>query len=440
MRGPVVGQLPPASSPRRDLGDVGYVCEEFTIEGTAVAYGHVGEQDANPDGHWTVEEVAEGDYRTRILVVRPVDQASFNGTVFLHWMNVSAGHEIERPDEDETYRGYAWVGVSAQEVSVYGPPSGAEIRGRSARAAGLIETDPERYSTLGHPGDPGSFEIFGQAAAAVGPNRPGAVRDEPDPLGGLEVRRVIATGGSQSAMRLVSYANAVHSVHRAIDGYLLSVWEGRVPRLDDGAVALGMKARLRDDLDVPVLMVNSEFEANNAAALEMPDSERLRVWEVAGTGHGHWRRPKVPFSERGWGPNPLSWSVVHEAGRRAIHDWVLTGEPAPAQPRIATEGGGSSRLLRDERGIAVGGVRLPEIAVPVAEHRGMSLKTGFAGLFGGYRPFDADVLTALYPSREVFQTAWEGAVEEMVKNRTLLPEDVDGQRARGRDLAESLPL
>jgi hypothetical protein len=439
VSGPIVGALPPAGSPRRDLTAVGYLCEEYLLEGTTVAYEHLDEGRPDPRGHWLVGESGEADYRTRILVVRPSDPEQFNGTVLLHWQNVSAGHEIERPEGDELYRGYAWVGVSAQELSLYGAPWGAEVRGRKSPAVGLVDTDPERYSTLFHPGDAGSFEIFGQAAHAVGPNRD-LTGPTPDPLGGLSVRRVIATGGSQSAMRLVSYVNGIHLFHRAIHGFLLSVWEGRVPRLDDGPVPVGMRAELRDDLDVPVLTVNSEFEAAAGATLALADSDRLRIWEVTGTSHGRWRKPVVPISERGWGPNPLGWAPVHEAAVRAIHGWVSSGIPARAQPRIATEQDGSGKILRDERGIALGGVRLPEIAVPLAEYRGTSFRTGFGALYGGYRPFKPDVVKALYGDRESFVQAWDRAVADLVQSETLLPEDAEAIRARGRDASESLPI
>src|SRR6202000_1310435 len=120
-----------------------------------------------------------------------VDPATINGTVRLHWQNVSAGNEIERPETSELYRGYAWVGVSAQEIGLYGSPWGAGVRGQTNAGQGLIDADPERYSSLTHPGDPGSFEIFSQAARIV--------RDEANgPLGGLPVHRITATGGSQS--------------------------------------------------------------------------------------------------------------------------------------------------------------------------------------------------------------------------------------------------
>ena len=47
--------------------------------------------------------------------------------------------------------GFAWVGVSAQQVGV-----------DSAKA-----TDPAEYSSLSHPGDSFSYDIFSQAGEAV---------------------------------------------------------------------------------------------------------------------------------------------------------------------------------------------------------------------------------------------------------------------------------
>jgi hypothetical protein len=204
-----------------------------------------------------------------MLVVRPRTPDRFNGTVLVNWTNVSAGFELARPASNELYRGYAWVGVSAQEVGLHGLPFGLGGRGRAATRPPLVDADPERYGELSHPGDPGSFDIFGQAAAAVGPEREAivdatvdaAVDAAVDPMGGLPVHRLVATGASQSAMRLVAYANAVHLLHPVVDGFVLSVWEGRAPRLDEGPIGTGgVRTRIRADLGVPVLVVNSEFE------------------------------------------------------------------------------------------------------------------------------------------------------------------------------------
>src|SRR5262249_36026862 len=160
-----------------------------------------------------------------------------------------------------------------------------------------------------HPGDRGSFEIFSQAARAVGPERGGDV----DPMGGLEVRRLVATGGSQSAMRLVAYANAVHPLAPVVDGFLLTGWEGRAPRLTQGGEDFYYATTtLRADLATPTVIVNSEFEVLPLAELDVDDHEHRRLWEVAGTGHGVWPGPVRPDS-RGVVPSPLSYQPVAQS-------------------------------------------------------------------------------------------------------------------------------
>jgi hypothetical protein len=430
----VTGARPPAGAPSRDLAAAGYTCEEFLLEGTTVAYRHGELAGSYTGGRWEAEEYGEADYRTRILVVRPTRDDAFNGTVLLNWQNVSAGFELGSASDDEFYRGYAWVGVSAQEIGLYGSPWGAGVRGRSA-GRGLIDTDPDRYGELSHPGDAGSFEIFGQAALAVGTQRAG---EGSDPLGGLAVRRVVALGGSQSAMRLVSYFNGVHARHRTIDGAVLTVWEGRAPRLDDGPVSTGRRTVLRDDLDVPVVIVNSEFEATVDAGVGLDDRDRLRIWEVTGTPHGN-RRRVLPPSESGWQANPLSHAPVQRAAIRGMHDWLAAGRPVPSQPRIARSGDGTGPLLRDELGNAVGGIRLPELAAPIGAYRGMSQRTGQPALFGGYQAFTAQIVADLYGGPEGYLDRWDTAVTALVADGALLQVDAEEYRARGRGVADELP-
>ncbi|WP_051684136.1 alpha/beta hydrolase domain-containing protein [Blastococcus sp. URHD0036] len=431
VEGPVPGAAygaPPADV----VAEHGYVCEEFFVEGLATAYTHAGEDRPTPDGRWTAVPTAQADFTTRILVVRPRDPALFSGTVFLAWQNVSAGYEQPAPADGEIYRGHAWVGVSAQQAGFYGAGMGLQQRS----GAPLLDADPERYGQLHHPGDLGCFDLFSAAASVVGPRRDLA---GVDPMGGLPVARVIATGGSQSAMRLCAYADAVHPLHRVVDGFLLSVWEGRAPRLDDGATPMPLRTTVRDDLDVPVLIVNSEFEVTATHGLDLADTDRRRVWEVTGTGHGTRRRP-LPQEPGTWETNPVTWRPVHEAGLRAVHRWVAGGQAPPVQPRIALREEGWLSVSRGKDGNGLGGVRLPEIAVPVAEHRGNKGGTGSAALYGGRRRYPADVVRARYGSRAEYLAQWTAAVESMVEAGTLLPEDAPAMLARGEELAASVPL
>ena len=429
---PVTGMNPPAGAPRVDVAALGYVVEEFHLGGTTVAYDLAPDVEYTEDGRWEATPRSTAGYLTRILVVRPREPSAFNGTVVLNWQTVSAGCEMgSLGPGDEAFSGYAWVGVSAQEVGIDGSFMRRALGGgRPLRAA-----DPERYGPLRHPGDPGSFEIFSQAARACGPARTGDV----DPLGGLDVQRVIAMGGSQSAMRLVAYANGVHPLTRVIDGFLLSVWEGRAPRLMAGGEDFYyVTSTLRDDLDTPTVIVNSEFEALPLAGLAVDDHDTRRLWEVAGTPHGVWPGKATP-DDKGVIPNPLSYQPVLQAALRRLHHWLADGIPAPHQPRIQLVDGPRPAVARDVYGNAIGGVRLPDLDVPTHEHRGMAMGTGYMPLFGGSQPFTADELRALYPSREVFVQRWCAAVDRLVASGALRPEDAPAMKARADAEAERLP-
>ena len=89
---------------------------------------------------------------------------------------------------------------------------------------------------LRHPGDPGSFDIYSDAARVVGPRRSTAI----DPLADLDVHHVIAVGGSQSAMRLVAYANALHRapIGLSTDTHCLP-GKAEHPDLMDGPISYG---------------------------------------------------------------------------------------------------------------------------------------------------------------------------------------------------------
>jgi Alpha/beta hydrolase domain len=427
VTGPMVAPRPPWGVPQRDVSESNYVVEEYLIEGVANAYRYANDSHPPRNGHWDAVPFADAPYRTRILVVRPMDPAQFNGTVLLNWSNVSAGVESEAPSTGETYEGYAWVGVSAQEVGLYGFPAGV---GGRRRKQPLVDYDSYRYGSLRHPGDPASFDIFTAAAMAVGPNRAADV----DPLGGLDVQRVIATGGSQSAMRLAAYINALHRRAPVIDGFVLRVWEGRAPLLQEGSVAFGTRTAIRDDIDVPVVVVNSEFEAMPVFLAGGQDAPMLRIWEVTGAPHGvAWGAPSHKEGE--WGRNPLSIEPVFDAAVRSVHRWVSGGPSAPQQPRIEVIDGSPPHLDRDSLGNALGGIRLPEVAVPTAEYRGSSIgATGFA-LFGAARRFSDDVLRSLYPSKKEFIRRWESAVDSIVEAGVLRPEDGPDYKRRGNDVA-----
>src|SRR5215472_6502562 len=183
-----------------DLTSVGYAQSEFFLSGTATSYAPAAP--LTPDGTWRVKPASTAPYATRIVVYRPANPHRFNGTVIVEWLNVSGGVDAA-PDWMYTHNelirdGFAWVGISAQAAGV-----------AADKAA-----DPVRYAALSHPGDSYSYDIFTQAGQAVR-------ADAATILGGLRPSAVLAEGESQSAFRLTTYINAIQSLAREYNGFLV---------------------------------------------------------------------------------------------------------------------------------------------------------------------------------------------------------------------------
>jgi hypothetical protein len=438
-----------------DLAALGYANEEFFLEGTARSY---------------APTAGEARYRTRVVARRPLDPARFNGSVVIEWLNVSGGLDAA-PDFDFTHRhlireGFAWVGVSAQRAGIEGG-------GFAALSFPLKKMDAKRYASLEHPGDAFSFDIFSQAGRAA---RDGRL------LGGLAPRRVLAIGESQSAVFLVTYVNAVDAEARVFDGFLLHGRGGRGASLEGsmgasrplaevaeavssgrgGGLLPGAPERTRSDVRVPVLTLQSETDVFGlgSVAARQPDSDRFRLWEIAGAAHADTYLLVASAADDGsLAPDALAKLLaptdavfgmkmklpinagpqqhyVLQAGLAHLDRWAGGGPPPPGAPRLEV-GGGESPLALDELGIAKGGLRTPWVDAPTAVLSGFGQSgTEFAFLFGTTRPFDAATLARLYPGgRSDFLARFRNATEEAVARGFLLDSDAPEIRA----LAELTP-
>jgi hypothetical protein len=425
----------------------GYVEDEYFVEGEATAYEPDGE--LGQDGRWSVTPAGTAPYRTRMLVRRPEDPDDFNGTVLVEWFNVTGGFDAD-PEfifaHDELLRsGFAWIGVSAQHVGVEGGGGAFSVPGAEAVGA-LTAWDPERYGELNHPGDPYSYDMFSQAAQAI--RRPGDV----DLLGGLEVQHVLAAGESQSAARMVTYIDAVHPIARIYDGFLVHSRGGGSAPLDETGAVIGEGAvHIRDDLDVPVLQFETEtdmFGPLGFHAAEQPDTDLLRTWEVAGTSHID--RSTIDYGIdtgadfTGGGAigvvnqcgsiNDGPQHYVLQAAISALRTWVVDGDAPAEAPRFEVTDSGDA-IARDERGIALSGIRTPAVDVPTSVETGEvpAGRSGLCVLFGDSRPFDAATLAELYPTHQDYVDAVSESADATVSAGYLLPEDADAFVAEAED-------
>jgi hypothetical protein len=380
-----------------DLARNGYVEEEFAISGTASRFSNAG------------AVIGTQPYKTRIVVRRPVAPQRFDGTVLLEWQNVTGGYDLDvnwsTSNEHIMRNGHAWVGVSAQTVGVNH----------------LAAWNPQRYQgfTVGtdSPTNSASWDIYSQAARLL--RQPDSV----DPLAGLAVERIIATGHSQSATRLATYYNVIQPQHGLLDGFMIH----------------GSQAALNKALTVPVMRVQAEGDVSSQTASNEADTDSFVRWEIAGTSHTGWKEyatfaPRVGRDIPGSQPYvcnrpPFSRIPFHHALNAAyshLVDWIDDGTRPPAAPRLSWTS--PTTKARDAFGNQLGGIQLPQHAVPTATNDGSNSGQAFCFLFGSHVPFDDATLKSLYRNHGSYVSAVTKATTGTVDAGFLLRDDAQETR------------
>ncbi len=415
-----------SARPGPDLAAAGYTETEYAVSGTAPSY----TADELPaDGRWELEVSGEATFVTRAVLRRPADPAAFSGTLVAEWLNVSSGADAG-PDwtyaaEEIVRRGHAWVGISAQYVGVEG--GGAAV---GDLGLGALKTD-ERYARLHHPGDAFAFGIFAEVATAIAPD--------------LEITTRLAIGESQSAYALTSYVNGVHVLSPVFDGFLIHSRGGAAMPLGEPGCAVDLAVfrndpatRVRDDLGVPVIIVQTETDLLGHLAYlpaRQPDNEWLRLWEVAGTSHAD-KFQIGEFEDFLGCPDPVNTGQQAYVVRAAVHHldvWARDGEPAPGAARLDVVDGA---FAKDRVGNTTGGVRTPVVDAPVEVLSGLvgPDASTICRLFGSTHALGGDDLALLYPGGvDDYLTAYELAADSAIAAGFMLEDD------RAEILADARP-
>ena len=426
-----------------DLARLGYTEQEFLLTGTADSYELAGPR--TPDGQWSVRPASRAPFTTRVVVRQPADRGSFSGTVLVEWLNVSGGLDAA-PDwmmaHTELIRsGHAWAGISAQRAGIEG---GGLVPGLH-----LKKSHPARYAELSHPGDAWAFDIFSQAGHALRAS-PGVL---PEPVSARPLR-MVAGGQSQSAAFLVTYINGIDPLAAVYDGFLVHGRTGSGAALDTGfrpgASTTGVGERIRADLRVPVLVLQTETDVVllGSGLVQQQAHDLLRNWELAGAAHadtyllfasgqddGH--LPPARLAEllrpttsivMGQTESPINSGPQHHylacAAIAQLDAWVAGRGVPPAAPRLDVAPSGRD-LMRDELGGATGGIRTPWSDVPVAILSGTGQKGElFAFLFGTTRSLTEADLARLYPGgRADYLGRFQLSLEASIRAGFLLPAD-----------------
>jgi len=397
---PVTVELPPEDQGDafvpgvRTLADLPeeYVEEEFFISGTADLYNYAHNPPLGPTDTTTIQTGI--DYRTRIIVRRPVMANEFNGNVVIEWWNTTAGFDTAPTwDASAEYfarEGYIYVGLTNANQGMSYLVGGCSLFGF------LPPTCGTRYSTLSLPDDGLIWDVASQVANLLESNAP----DNPIPADYPPVERIYHGGQSQQGGSMITYASGFHtpgindgyfvqaaSGARRINGGPSCGSEGAPPYPDCTPVLQGADRLVRTDLSVPVVqgVTETDLVVLFGPFARQADAENYRYYEMAGTAHltVHAGVEIIPAGFLGPDPillenlcqnelnsladGPVFGSYLYNAMWDNMDQQVKHGTPPP--PGLVMELDETGQIARDEFGNALGGVRVPEMDVPTGRHR-----------------------------------------------------------------------
>jgi hypothetical protein len=414
LTGPFVGRT------TRDLDDQGYVEEEWFVEGRADAL--------DPNG---LHLASSAPYATRFIVRRPVDGSRSSGSVFFDPLHMIREMPASWDSAPWLMReGHVWVGVSVHNGSFgekYGYVGGLEA---------LKEENPSHYAPLHlatFPSQPPPRSFVGPAGTDPAALRwhmamahpqghhivtqvASLLRASPE-FSDLALQRIYGCGVSQTANFWRLFLDGVwHERSRLEDGTALF----------DGYLLVVSGAPSAAPVDAVLVNVLSEAEAVGTIVHPCsapPDSEHpaVRGIELPGAPHtigshdvGHAGEGHHHTAER--------YDLIVRAVQSGMDRWVREGVPMPHAPKIERDPRQIDGVARDHNGNALGGVRVPWIEVP----RGRYLPRCACGpTRGEFIPFDDQRIDLLYPDRESYERRWDQAVQRLVDDGFLLPEDAE---------------
>ena len=317
-------------------------------------------------------------------------------------------------------------GVSAQRVGI--KQLNAWSPARYGTLSAEASNDDPQGGTLDDRGDVLSWDIFGQVGAALLSHHGPA-----DPLAGLAIKRLIAAGESQSAMRLTAYYNSIQPLHNLYQGFLYYDAAGNL-RSDSRCLPSASEQNL-----------GLHFRSIAATG----DTPFLRRWPVAGTSHvsfqemngyidietlrdGFFKLPdgkpvSLTQATPGCQQTPL-WSkvpteLVLNAAYHHLIRWIEDGVAAPAAPQFERNLDGT--LKRDAGGELLGGILLPQLAVPTAQNSGFNSGPGTCMLTGFHHDYNPAELKARYHDHARYVREVEKATQAVLKAGFILPFDAE---------------
>jgi hypothetical protein len=209
--------------------------------------------------------------------------------------------------------------------------------------------------------------------------------------------------------------------------------------------------KVRDDLTVPVMVINTETEAFYYEAMSpQADTQMFRSWQIAGSSHAPTKQIKMIrqktdrdgmtnslFTYSPFCSSNVLWLPTIGAAILHVHRWINGGEVPPQHSPMEIDHKNKD-VVRDQYGNGVGGIRLPEVEVPIAQYI-----AGAGYPLGGYTlPFTSERLKSLYPTHEEYVEKVEIAAIAARESGVILQSQVDDyiKAAQAAPIPEIPPL
>lgn len=381
-----------------DPAAVGYREDEYAFSGVARIYGFAAGSDSSH-----IERLGSTEYVDRMLVRRPVDPGRFSGNVLVEIINSALDFDAMAAWpymwRQLTRAGDIWVGLTATPAGIralqFANPS------RYAQLGFGTNPDPGCHSTAPEAGV--IFDVMTQTSQLLR-----QTGNPLNPLHGLPVKALIATGYSQGAMIVATYTNAIapNLEGPAYDGYISIAGLGGYA-LNNCEALTDFASRILTPVSngIPLMQVQTTSETV-LLPLGLPGESvhdrdigaPYRYYDVAGSGHldriltnhaadaadlyaagGYDVEAAIEGCHLAWPLSRFPAEYVYDNLLARMEAWIREGQPPPPSQRFLLGG-----WLWP--GQPVGGLRSPAMDVPTADYfigAGLPLLTSSGGFTRG---------------------------------------------------------
>lgn len=440
-----------------DLAARGYREDEYFLSGNANVYQYESVTDPTDNA---VTVLRQGPYTNRILVRRPTDPGRFSGNVVIELLNATNDYDLPVLwSYDHDYflsRGDIWIGITSKPVTIAGlktfnPVRYAALSWANPNPDETAATCPVLSSIVGgasHATEDGLlWDVLSQTASLV------RSQETQNPLHGYDVRAVYAAGYSQSAIDMVGYINAIANAipgRPIFDGYLVGSGFGIQAPLNQCSTApkSGDPRNVLRSPNAAIIATQSQTDYRDGRQAYRTDSDaagdRYRYFEAAGPAHvvveqttsaanatdthaagGTTLVEDYAACQAGAQLSTFPGRYLLDASFAQLEGWVRNGISPPHAPLIQATGTAPALVTTlDANGNGLGGVRAPELDVPVATY---TESTGTASLncslSGQVIGFSAARERSLYPSRLDYVAKFAGDTLAVARTGFLTPDD-----------------